>query len=135
MMKTVLVVEDSPTTRKHIALGLRSAGYRVVAAADGMEALELLSQPENNADLIVTDLNMPNLDGLGLIRAIRFTDRHLPIVILSSAMDQVSRQNGLEAGADRYLTKPFDSSLLLTEIGELLGETSLHQEAEVAVHA
>jgi two-component system chemotaxis response regulator CheY len=120
MEQMVLLVDDSPTLRKHAAIALRGGGYRVISACDGMAALEKLSQPENRVDLIITDINMPNLDGYGLIRAVRYTDNQLPIVILSSALGEANRRRGLEAGADAYLTKPFETAVLLAEVNRLL---------------
>ena len=107
MEKTVLIADDSPTIRKLISLALKAIGMKVVAVSDGMEALETL--PHVDVDLIITDLNMPNIDGFELIRAVR-EDRHfsrLPIIVLSSEGEENDRRQGLKAGANSYLVKPF----------------------------
>jgi DNA-binding response OmpR family regulator len=117
---TILIVDDSPTTTKFVSLCLRNAGYHVLIATDGMEALEKLAGLNHEADLIITDLNMPNLDGYGLIAAVRHRDNDIPIIILSSEIGPHDRSRGIKAGADAYLTKPFQSAELLAEVARQL---------------
>ena len=123
MSQTILVVDDSPTVIKFLAFSLKSKGYQVVSACDGMDALEKMSNLSQNVDLIITDLNMPNLDGYGLIEAVRQNQQHreTPIIILSSEQEDQDRQKGLAVGASSYLVKPFKSNLLLTEVSKYLG--------------
>lgn len=122
MSQTILVVDDSPTVIKFLAFSLKSKGYQVVSACDGMDALEKMSNLSQNVDLIITDLNMPNLDGYGLIEAVRQNQQHreTPIIILSSEQDEQDRRKGLAVGASSYLVKPFKSNLLLTEVSKYL---------------
>jgi len=122
MSQTILVVDDSPTVVKFLAFSLKSKGYQVVAACDGMDALEKMSSLSKSVDLIITDLNMPNLDGYGLIEAVRQNQQHrdTPIIILSSEQDDQDRQKGMKVGASSYLVKPFKSNLLLTEVSKYL---------------
>jgi two-component system, chemotaxis family, chemotaxis protein CheY len=110
MADLVLVVDDSPTTRKFIAFSLRLLGCRVIEAMDGQDALEQLSRNPLTA-LIFTDLNMPNMDGLALLRAVKGSEAFgkLPVLVLSSEQDDPVRQESLAAGADGYLVKPFNS--------------------------
>lgn len=122
MSQTILVVDDSPTVVKFLSFSLKGKGYEVLTARDGMDALEKMSNLEKSVDLIITDLNMPNLDGYGLIEAVRESQEHqeTPIIILSSEEGVEDRQRGLTAGASSYLVKPFKSALLLSEVSKYL---------------
>jgi two-component system chemotaxis sensor kinase CheA len=119
----ILVVDDALTIRELQRSILERAGYEVVTAAGGQEALELLA--EEPADLVLTDVEMPGMDGFVLTEIIRGSPRHgaLPVLILTSRTDEDDRRRGLEAGADAYLVKAtFDEHALLTAIAGLLGE-------------
>jgi two-component system chemotaxis sensor kinase CheA len=119
--RRLLLVDDSMTTRTLERNILESAGYDVMAAADGRAALELLER--HGADLVVSDVEMPHLDGLGLLTAIRASSRFrdLPVILLTSLEAGDHRQKGLDAGADAYLVKSaFDQSRLLETIRQLL---------------
>ncbi|MDX9858144.1 MAG: response regulator [candidate division Zixibacteria bacterium] len=122
MSQTILVVDDSPTVVKFVSFSLKSGGYNVVTACDGMDAIEKLSNLAESVDLVITDLNMPNLDGYGLIETLRSNDQHreTPIIILSSEEGEADRQRGIEVGATSYLVKPFKSQLLLSEVSKYL---------------
>jgi len=122
MNQTILVVDDSPTVVKFLSFSLKGKGYDVLTARDGMDALEKMSHLEKNVDLIITDLNMPNLDGYGLIEAVRENQEHqeTPIIILSSEEGVEDRERGITAGASSYLVKPFKSSVLLSEVSKYL---------------
>ncbi|MGB9913626.1 MAG: response regulator, partial [Candidatus Kapaibacteriota bacterium] len=116
MPKTILVAEDSETIRRFIAMALKLAGFEVITAVDGMEALEKL--PFHKVDLIVTDLNMPNLDGFELIKTVRENPdlKDLPIIILSSLGKEEDIKRGFEVGANSYLIKPFNAKRIQYEI-------------------
>jgi two-component system chemotaxis response regulator CheY len=120
MSNVILVVDDSDTVRKFVSLSLSMQGFKVVAARDGMDALEKL--PAERVDLVITDLNMPNMDGFELIRALRESEqyRELPIIILSSLSDQTSRDLALKAGAHSYLMKPFSIEKVQYEVSKYL---------------
>lgn len=120
MEKVVLVVDDSATVRKFVSASLQLDGIKVVTASDGMEALERL--PQESIDLVITDLNMPEMDGFELIRNLRATPayRDLPIIILSSITDQPEKELGLELGAFAYLEKPFSREQVCSEVHRLL---------------
>ena len=122
MSQTILVVDDSPTVVKFVALSLKAKGYNIVTACDGMEAIEKISNADEPVDLVITDLNMPNLDGYGFIETLRQNNAHreTPIIILSSEGDEDDRQRGIDAGASSYLVKPFKPTSLLSEIGKYL---------------
>ena len=118
MNQTILVVDDSPTVVKFVSFSLMNGGYDVVAASDGMDALEKMSKADRKIDLVITDLNMPNLDGYALIETLRMSVEHrqTPVIILSSEEGDDDRQRGMLAGANSYLVKPFKSGVLLDEV-------------------
>ncbi len=107
MAKTILVVDDSSTVRKFVSVSLEMQGFQVSTAKDGMDALEQL--PKKKFDLVITDLNMPNMDGFEFIRALRentdFND--LPVIILTSLADHTNREQGQKLGVLSYVVKPF----------------------------
>ena len=122
MTHTILVVDDSPTIVKFVAFSLKSSGFSVVTATDGMDAVEKLSGTEQPVTMIITDLNMPNLDGYGLIETVRQNPQHAgtPIIILSSEEGPEDMERGMKAGASSYLVKPFKSDKLIQEVNRLL---------------
>ena len=122
MAQTILVVDDSATVVKFVAFSLKNSGFDVVTACDGMDAIEKISNLPDQVDLIITDLNMPNLDGYGLSDTLRENPQHseTPIIILTSEEAQEDRDKGMTAGASSYLVKPFKSSLLLSEVSKYL---------------
>lgn len=103
--KRVLVVDDSPLTRELLVQLLESAGYQVVQAVDGAQAMDVLAR--ETADIVVTDLEMPQVDGLELTRRLKAhaTWRALPVVIVTTRGSEADRKRGMEAGADGYVTK------------------------------
>ena len=120
MSKIALIADDSSTIRKFVAFALKSMGIEVVMASDGMEALEKLTTEK--FDLVITDLNMPHLDGYELISSIREINQYkdTPIIILSSESDEDDKQRGFSAGADLYMEKPFDAKKLQYEVSKFL---------------
>ncbi len=120
MARTILVAEDSSSIRKFITLALKMAGYNVIDAVDGMDAIEKMSGQD--IDLVVTDLNMPNVDGFNLIKTIRENPKNadLPILILTSLNNERDIREAMEVGANSYLIKPFNDKKLLYEISKYL---------------
>ncbi|MDR0926264.1 MAG: response regulator [Ignavibacteria bacterium] len=120
MTKKILIAEDSSSVRKFITFALKLAGYEVTPAVDGMDALEQL--PKNKFDMLITDLNMPNVDGIRLIKTIREDPeyKNLPIIILSSLSAEEDIESGLSAGANSYLIKPFNAKRIQYEISKYL---------------
>ena len=120
MAKTILVAEDSSSVRKFIFFSLKLTGFEVITAVDGMDALEQL--PKHKVDLLITDLNMPNVDGIKLIKTVREDPEYkdLPIIILSSLSADEDIENGLSAGANSYLIKPFNAKRIQYEIAKYL---------------
>lgn len=122
MEHTVLVVDDSPTIVKFVSFSLKNRGFNVLTAKDGMDAIEKISTHESQVDLVITDLNMPNVDGYELISTLRKNTKYqeIPIIILSSEEEEEDKQKGIDAGASSYLVKPFKSTVLLREISKYL---------------
>ena len=117
----VLVVEDSATMRGFVTAALESAGpYSVTQAGSGFEALKVL--PRARYDLIITDINMPDINGLELVRFVRDSEAHkrTPLVIISTDGREVDRDRGLKLGANAYLTKPFAPEQLVQIVRSLL---------------
>lgn len=118
---TFLVVEDSPTMRQLISFSLkRFKGAKIIEAVDGVDALKKLSGEK--IDLILTDINMPVMDGLKLVSLVRQNDqlRSIPIVIITTEGAEEDRERGLALGANAYISKPIQSSHLIKTISELL---------------
>jgi two-component system chemotaxis response regulator CheY len=118
----VMVVDDSPTVVKFVSFALRSTGLKVVTACDGMDALEKLSSLPEGVDLIITDLNMPNVDGYEFISTVRGNQQYatVPIIILSSEEEEKDKKLGAEVGASSYLVKPFKPAVLLAEVSKYM---------------
>lgn len=116
MSKTVLTVDDSRTMRDMLMLALSDAGYRVVQAVDGMHGLDVLNgEPP---DVIITDINMPKLDGFGFIEAVRKDSRYraTPILVLTTESDQSKKERAKQAGATGWIVKPFNAVKLVDVI-------------------
>ena len=117
-----LVVEDSPTMRQLISFSLkRFKNAQVIEAADGVEALKRLSGAET-FDLILTDIHMPSMDGLKLVSVVRQNEqlRDIPIIIITTEGAEEDRERGLALGANAYICKPIQSSVLIKTISDLL---------------
>lgn len=113
MGRTVITVDDASTIRRMISFTLRSAGHEVIEAADGMEALNQLRS--RGVDLVISDINMPRMDGIELTRQLRALDRHksTPILLLTTESDPAMKAKGKQAGATGWLVKPFQQDQLL----------------------
>ncbi len=116
-----LVVEDSPTMRQLIVFALsRVRNLRVIEAEDGVDGLKKLSQQK--FDILVTDINMPMMDGLKLVSMVRRDEVHkdIPIVIITTEGAQEDRQRALSLGANAYITKPIQAPQVISKIKDLL---------------
>lgn len=121
MTKSVLCVDDSASVRQMVSFTLESAGYAPDTAVDGADAITKLEN--NKYQLIITDLNMPNLDGIGMIRKVRQMPQHagLPIVMLTTESDEAKKMEGKAAGATGWIVKPFDQTKLVAVVNKLIG--------------
>lgn len=113
MTKTILAVDDSKTMREMVSYTLKEAGYNTLEAEDGRAALDVLAN--NNVDAIITDLNMPNMNGFDLIRNLRknFKYKFTPILMLTTEGDDSKKQEGKDAGATGWIVKPFNPQKLV----------------------
>lgn len=121
MAKSILAVDDSASMRQMVKLTLSSAGYQVVEAADGREALAKAKSGSFN--MVLTDLNMPNMDGLTLIRELRTLPpyRGVPIVFLTTESDAGKKAEAKAAGATAWIVKPFQQDQLLGVVRKIVG--------------
>jgi two-component system chemotaxis response regulator CheY len=120
-VKKILIAEDSPTMRALIVSTLSALGdFEIVEAANGFEALRAL--PREKVDLVITDINMPDINGLELVSFIRNSDyyRTTPLFIVSTEGSERDREKGLSLGADAYLTKPFSPEQLQALVRQYL---------------
>ena len=120
MAKTILTVDDSASVRQMVRFTLSDAGYAVIEAVDGKDALAKMLPAVN---LVITDLNMPNLDGIGLIRAVRANPAYkgIPIIMLTTESQDTRKLEGKAAGATGWIVKPFATQQLLAVVKRVLG--------------
>lgn len=121
MAKTVLTVDDSASIRQMVSFTLKSAGYEVVEAVDGMDGLEKAKGKSFN--LVLTDQNMPRMDGLTLIKTLSGmpTYRTVPILMLTTESSDTMKSQGRAAGATGWLVKPFDPQKLIEVVKKVIG--------------
>lgn len=116
MTQTILTVDDSRTMRDMLRMALAEAGFNVLQAVDGVDGLEVLQR--STPDVIVTDINMPKMDGFGLIEAVRQDSRYrkVPILVLTTESDSAKKMRAKEAGATGWIVKPFEPMKLIAAI-------------------
>lgn len=121
MAKCVLTVDDSPSIRQMVAFTLKASGYEVIEAADGQEGLDKAKAKAVN--LILTDQNMPKMDGLTLIKSLRALPQYkaTPILMLTTESGDAMKAQGKAAGATGWLVKPFDPQKLLEVVKKVIG--------------
>ncbi len=125
----VLIVEDDPALGQSLAKKLRAAGFAVDLSADGREGLYF--GEEFPLDLAIIDLGLPEISGLEVIRRLRANGRTFPILVLTARSDWKDKVEGLEAGADDYLTKPFHNEELMARVNALIRRAGGHAQPEV----
>ena len=116
MAKTILIVDDSQSMRQLVKMTLTGAGHQVIEACDGRDALTKLTGQKIN--LIISDVNMPNLDGIGLVKAVKARNeyRFTPIIMLTTESEQSKKAEGQAAGARAWIVKPFLPQNLLAAV-------------------
>ena len=121
MTLTILTVDDSRTMRDMLKFALISAGFDVRQAEDGVHGMEVLNS--HRPDVIVTDINMPRMDGFGFIEAVRANDEHagIPILVLTTEGDAEKKARAKNAGATGWIVKPFDPEKLVAAIRRVAG--------------
>lgn len=117
----ILAIDDSPTIRALVAKALRGAGFEVVLASDGVSGIESLQEAQ--PDLIITDINMPRMDGFGVIETVRADDRYsdVPILVLTTESGADLKARARRAGATGWIVKPFKDVRLIAIINRVLG--------------
>ncbi len=120
MASVILAVDDSASMRQMVNFTLKGAGYTVVQATDGVEALEYART--NGVDLVLTDVNMPRMDGIQLVKELRSlpTYRYTPMLVLTTESSQDKKMQGKQAGATGWIVKPFNPEQLLATIARVL---------------
>lgn len=121
MSKSILVVDDSPSMRQLLGATLRSAGFEVIEATDGQEALDYARK--HPVDLVLTDVNMPHMDGITLIAQLRTLNHYYltPLLLLTTETSPERKLHGKQAGATGWITKPFTPQQLLSTLERVLG--------------
>lgn len=120
-MARIMAVDDSVTMRQMVGLTLKGAGHEVLTAGDGDEALEMLRESAP-VDLVITDVNMPRMDGITLVRELRRLPQYrgIPLLVLTTEASSEKKAAGREAGATGWLVKPFNPEKLLSTIQRVL---------------
>ncbi|HEY5682624.1 MAG TPA: response regulator [Sulfuricaulis sp.] len=120
-MAIILTVDDTASMRQMISFTLNSVGHEVIQASDGDEALKLLQGKK--VDLVIADVNMPNMDGITLVKSLREQAEYkfIPILMLTTESQEAKRQQGKVAGATGWIVKPFNPEQLLTIVKKVLG--------------
>lgn len=121
MQKTILAVDDSASLRQMVSFTLKSAGYNVIQAVDGQDGLEKAQQ--GGIDLVLTDQNMPVMDGLTLIKNLRRLSDYqkVPILMLTTESSDDMKMQGRAAGANGWIVKPFDPERLINVVKKVIG--------------
>ena len=121
MTKKILAVDDSGSLRQMVVFSLKAAGYQVIEAVDGQDGLE--KAKSGNFDLVLTDQNMPRMDGLTLIRSLRNLPAYqsVPILMLTTEASAEMKAKGRAAGANGWLVKPFDPQRLVEVVKKVIG--------------
>ena len=130
MSKTILTVDDAATIRRMVSATLSAAGYQVEEAADGQIALDMLK--DRKVDLVIADLNMPNLDGISLTRKLRALPHYrlTPIVLLTTESDPEKKSACRTAGATGWMNKPFSRPQLLGLVEKVLGPAQANRSLQ-----
>lgn len=120
-MANIMAVDDTASMRQMISFTLTSAGHNVLEAADGDEALKVAEK--NDIDLVIADINMPNMDGITLVVKLREMDKFkfTPILMLTTETQESKRQAGKDAGATGWIVKPFNPDQLISVVSNVLG--------------
>jgi two-component system chemotaxis response regulator CheY len=125
MAKTILIVDDSKSVRAVIGTTLKMGGYTTITAEDGKQALDLLAQQSKAmVDLIITDVNMPNMDGVTFIKELKKMAQytHTPVCVLTTETEQGKLEAEMQALKDAWITKPVQPAHVLNIVGELLAD-------------
>jgi two-component system chemotaxis response regulator CheY len=122
MGKKILIVDDAASMRGLVAMTLKKNGYEVIEASDGKDALQKLSSA-GKVDLVITDLNMPNMDGIELIKNLKANAKYrfIPVVMLTTESQEAKKEEGRRAGAKAWIVKPFKPDTLVAVVKKIIG--------------
>ena len=125
-MKTILIVDDSPTIRKLLAYILKRKNFVIAEAEDGIDAMEKLGHVQ--VDLVIVDLNMPNMDGIEFVKNLRDNYYYMdtPVIMLTTTKDDKLKKDAFDAGVNMFLNKPVQPNFLLYKVESLLSEEEDH---------
>ncbi|MAY75190.1 response regulator [Pseudomonas sp. NPDC047963] len=120
MSKTILIVDDSASIRQVVGISLKSAGYSVVEAVDGKDALSKLDG--RKVHLMISDVNMPNMDGISFLKAVKQLPAYkfTPVIMLTTEAGEARKQEGQAAGARAWIVKPFQPAQMLNAVSKLI---------------
>ena len=121
MTKVIMTADDSPSIRQMVSFTLKGDGYEVIEAEDGQDAIDKIA--ETKVDMLITDLNMPNVDGIELIKKVRIDANHkfIPIIMLTTESQDDMKMKGKAAGATGWIVKPFKPEQLIGVVKKVLG--------------
>jgi two-component system, chemotaxis family, chemotaxis protein CheY len=121
MAKTVMIVDDSASLRQVVRMALSGAGYQVMDAGDGQEALDKLNG--NKVHLVISDVNMPRMDGIAFVKTLKQKPeyRFLPVIMLTTEAGEARKDEGRAAGAKAWMIKPFQPAQMLAAVSKLVG--------------
>ncbi len=128
-MTKILVAEDDPALNKLICSYLADNGYESISCRDGKEALEAMEQQQ--VDMIISDIMMPQTDGWELAKTVRLADKNIPILFMTALDDKPSKQYGYKIGIDDYVVKPFDAEILMLRVGALLRRAGIEKSRQL----
>ena len=131
-MKKILIVEDEEAIRSFEAINLRRAGYEIVEAGSGEEALQIYDA-EPDFDIALLDISMPGMDGFTLCKELRARSQKLGVIMLTARTQEMDKISGLMIGADDYITKPFSPSELLARVDSLYRRVGVNEAEKVSV--
>jgi len=132
-MKKVLIAEDEAAIREIIAITLKRAGYEVTEACDGEEALLTYTERENEFDVVLLDIMMPNMDGLEVCKRLRKISSTVGIIMLTAKTQEMDKVSGLLMGADDYITKPFSPSELMARVDSVYRRVAMNSTQNTQV--
>ena len=120
MSKTIMIVDDSASVRRVVGIALKGAGYTVIEGSDGRDALAKLTGQK--VHLIISDVNMPNMDGFAFLKAVKASPVHkyTPVIMLTTESSAAKMTAGREAGAKAWMTKPFQPPQILAAVAQLV---------------
>jgi two-component system chemotaxis response regulator CheY len=120
MSKTIMVVDDSASLRQVVGIALRGAGYEVIEGADGKDALSKLTGQK--VHLIISDVNMPNMDGISFVKALKQLPAYkfTPVIMLTTESQEAKKAEGQAAGAKAWVVKPFSPEVMLNAVQKLI---------------